>query len=328
MKSNLKFTSCGLKSFSIFLIFGSVMSFVLAADFPSKPIRLVIPFPPGGGADAVARVVALKLSENLGQVIIVDNKAGAGGSIATDFVSKSEADGYTLLFTTSGHSIQPQLQKVNWDPIKDFSPISLVVTTPLVVAVNPNLPVNSIPELIKLLKEQPGKYSYGSSGLGGPLNLAVEYFKNLANVDIVHVPYSGNGPMTLALLRGDIQLVFDSLNGPLPNIKIGKMRAIGVTSLKRNLILPETPSLDESGVKGYEFLLWDGILGPAGIPKEITQKLNTQLIRAVQTPSVKESLNNLGYTATGNSINEFSELIKSDYEKYGQIIKQLKISVN
>jgi tripartite-type tricarboxylate transporter receptor subunit TctC len=298
------------------------------AQYPLKTIKLVVPFPAGGGTDAVARIVTQKMSEEFNEAIIVDNKIGAGGSVATEFVARAEPDGYTLLFTTSGHAIQPNLQKLNWDPIKDFAPISTLVKNPLVIAVRPDFKASSIKELVRMAKENPGKFTYGSSGSGSALNLSAEYFKSVAKVDIVHIPYSGNGPMTLALLKGEVDMVFDSLTGPLPNIHANKLRALAVTTLNRSFALPDTPTLDEAGLKGYDFSSWSGILAPAGTAKEIIQKLNHQMASVLENPSVREKLMNFGYTPMSSSSQEFQETIKLDLEKYKKMIKDLSISVN
>jgi hypothetical protein len=298
------------------------------AQYPLKTIKLVVPFPAGGGTDAVARIVTQKMSEEFNEAIIVDNKIGAGGSVATEFVARAEPDGYTLLFTTSGHAIQPNLQKLNWDPIKDFAPISTLVKNPLVIAVRPDFKASSIKELVRMAKENPGKFTYGSSGSGSSLNLSAEYFKSVAKVDIVHIPYSGNGPMTLALLKGEVDMVFDSLTGPLPNIHANKLRALAVTTLNRSFALPDTPTLDEAGLKGYDFSSWSGILAPAGTAKEIIQKLNHQMASVLENPSVREKLMNFGYTPMSSSSQEFQETIKLNLEKYKKMIKDLSISVN
>ena len=298
------------------------------AQYPLKTIKLLVPFPAGGGTDAVARIVTQKMSEEFNEAIIVENKIGAGGSVATEFVARAEPDGYTLLFTTSGHAIQPNLQKLNWDPIKDFAPISTLVKNPLVVAVRPDFKANNIKELVRMAKENPGKFTYGSSGSGSALNLSAEYFKSVAKVDIVHIPYSGNGPMTLALLKGEVDMVFDSLTGPLPNIHANKLRALAVTTLNRSFALPDTPTLDEAGLKGYDFSSWSGILAPAGTSKEIIQKLNHQMASVLENPSVRERLMNFGYTPMSSSSQEFQDMIKLDLEKYKKMIKDLNISVN
>ena len=298
------------------------------AQYPLKTIKLLVPFPAGGGTDAVARIVTQKMSEEFNEAIIVENKIGAGGSVATEFVARAEPDGYTLLFTTSGHAIQPNLQKLNWDPIKDFAPISTLVKNPLVVAVRPDFKASNIKELVRMAKENPGKFTYGSSGSGSALNLSAEYFKSVAKVDIVHIPYSGNGPMTLALLKGEVDMVFDSLTGPLPNIHANKLRALAVTTLNRSFALPDTPTLDEAGLKGYDFSSWSGILAPAGTSKEIIQKLNHQMASVLENPSVRERLMNFGYTPMSSSSQEFQDMIKLDLEKYKKMIKDLNISAN
>ena len=297
-------------------------------SFPIKTIKLVVPFPAGGGTDAVARIVTQKMSETFNESIIVENKIGAGGSVATEYVAHAEPDGYTLLFTTSGHAIQPHLQKLNWDPIKDFTPISTLVKNPLVIAVRPDFKANSIKYLIKMAKDNPGKFTYGSSGSGSALHMSAEYFKSVAKVDIVHIPYSGNAPMTLALLKGEVDMVFDSLTGPLPNIHAGKLRALAVTTLKRSFALPETPTLDEAGLKGYDFSSWSGILAPAGTPQDIVQKLNHQMAIALENASVRERLMNFGYTPMSSSSQELQDTIAQDLEKYKRMIKDLNISAN
>ena len=298
------------------------------ANYPSKTIKLIVPFPAGGGTDAVARIVTQKMGDLFNASIIVENKIGAGGSVATEFVARALPDGYTLLFTTSGHAIQPNLQKLNWHPVKDFYPVSTLVTNPLVLAVKNDFEADSIKELINLAKANPGKLTYGSSGLGSALNLSAEYFKTTAKVDIVHVPYSGNGPMTLALLKGEVNMVFDSLTGPLPNIKSNKLKALAVTSLKRSFALPDTPTLDEAGVKGYDFSSWSGILAPANTPKSIVENLNLQIKQALQDKSVREKLMGFGYSPIHSTSQEFQDLISSDLDKYKLMIKDLKIEIN
>jgi hypothetical protein len=319
-----------LLKFSFLMLLNAVASCCVLAQsaYPLKTIKLVVPFPAGGGTDAVARIVTQKMSETFNESIIVENKIGAGGSVATEYVAHAEPDGYTLLFTTSGHAIQPHLQKLNWDPIKDFTPISTLVKNPLVIAVRPDFKANNIKDLIKMAKDNPGKFTYGSSGSGSALHMSAEYFKSVAKVDIVHIPYSGNAPMTLALLKGEVDMVFDSLTGPLPNIHAGKLRALAVTTLKRSFALPDTPTLDEAGLKGYDFSSWSGILAPAGTPQDIVQKLNHQMAIALENTSVRERLMNFGYTPMSSSSQELQDTIAQDLEKYKRMIKDLNISAN
>ncbi len=319
-----------LLKFTLMMFLNAVASccFLAQSSYPLKTIKLVVPFPAGGGTDAVARIVTQKMSETFNESIIVENKIGAGGSVATEYVAHAEPDGYTLLFTTSGHAIQPHLQKLNWDPIKDFTPISTLVKNPLVIAVRPDFKANNIKDLIKMAKDNPGKFTYGSSGSGSALHMSAEYFKSVAKVDIVHIPYSGNAPMTLALLKGEVDMVFDSLTGPLPNIHAGKLRALAVTTLKRSFALPETPTLDEAGLKGYDFSSWSGILAPAGTPQDIVQKLNHQMAIALENTSVRERLMSFGYTPMSSSSQELQDTIAQDLEKYKRMIKDLNISAN
>jgi len=325
----MKLSLCLTNAFLLFSVLLSHQTTCFAeTNFPTKTIKLIVPFPAGGGTDAVARIVTQKITDEFNASIIVENKIGAGGSVATEFVARSPSDGYTLLFTTSGHCIQPHLQKVNWNPIKDFTPISTLVTNPLVVAVRADFEAENIKDLIRLAKDKPNKFTYGSSGAGSALNLSAEYFKYMANVEIVHVPYSGNGPMTLALLKGEVDMVFDSLTGPLPNIRSNRLRPLAVTSLNRSFALTDTPTLDEAGIKGYNFSSWSGILAPANTPKDIVQKLNAQINRALLDKSVRERLNGFGYSPIASSTQEFQDLIKDDLEKYKKMIKDLKIEVN
>ena len=324
---NMKYRDLKLALIFIVFSFGQMIAWS-DTNYPTKTIKLIVPFPAGGGTDAVARIVTQKMGDLFNETLIVENKIGAGGSVATEFVARSQPDGYTLLFTTSGHAIQPNLQKLNWHPTKDFYPVSTLVTNPLVLAVKNDFEADSIKELINMAKESPGKLTYGSSGLGSALNLSAEYFKSSAKVDIVHVPYSGNGPMTLALLKGEVNMVFDSLTGPLPNIKSNKLKALAVTSLKRSFALPDTPTLDEAGIKGYDFSSWSGILAPASTPKSVVEKLNLQIKQALQDKSVREKLMGFGYTPVHSTSQELQDLISSDLEKYKQMIKDLKIEIN
>ena len=296
-----------------------------AQAYPVRSIHLIVPFPPGGGADVTARTIAQKVSETIGQTVVIDNRAGAGGNIGTEATARSAPDGYTYLLTTNGHTIQPNLQKVPWDPIKDFAPVSLVVTYPLVVVVHPSVQATSIKELIALAKARPGKLSYGSSGPGTNLNLAVELLKSLAGIDILHVPYKGNAPVTTAILSGEIQLVVDSLTGPLPHIRSGKLRALAVTSNKRSPVLPDLPTMAEAGVSDYEFLAWSGILAPAGTPKDVVARFAAELAKAVTTQAVSDRLTGLGYEPVSNSPDQFAAFIAAELAKYRKIIKEAGI---
>lgn len=294
------------------------------SSYPSRPIRLIVPFPPGGGADVTARTVAQKMSESIGRPVVVENRSGAGGNIGTEAVARAAPDGYTLLQTTNGHAIQPHLRRLSWDPVKDFAPISLVNTFPLVIAVNPSVQANTLRELIAYAKANPGKLSYGSSGTGGPLHLGAEIFKSAVGVDILHVPYKGNAPMTMAVVSGEVSMVFDSLTGPLPNIRAGKLKALTVTGRRRSEVLPDVPTASESGVPViYE--AWNGVLAPAGTPSDIIARLNREFVKAVAAPDVHQKLSALGYDPLTNTPEQFAALIAADLERFGKIIRELGI---
>ncbi len=296
-----------------------------AQDYPSKPIRWIVPFPPGGGADATARTITQKLTENTGKTVIVDYRSGAGGNIGTEFVARAPADGYTILQTTNGHTIQPHLRKQSWDPVADFAPITIVASYPLLIAVHPSVPAQNLRELVQYAKANPGKLSYGSSGNGGPLHLGAEIFKRAAGVDILHVPYKGNAPMTLAVLAGEVSMVFDSMTGPLPNVRAGKLRALGYMGEKRSPQLPDVPTATEAGVP-VVYAAWNGMLAPAGTPPEALAWLHREIVRAVASPEVTERLSTLGYEPrTSSSTREFAALIASDLDRFGKIIKEAGI---
>jgi tripartite-type tricarboxylate transporter receptor subunit TctC len=300
-------------------------SAVLAQSFPNKPIRLIVPFAAGGGVDAVGRALAHKLGEGLGQTVIVENRGGAGGSIATEAVARANADGYTLLITTHGHAIQPALQKTPWDPLRDFAPVMQVLSFAFIMTVHPSVPARSPQELIAYAKANPGKLTYGSSGQGGPIHFAMEIFKSVAGVDIVHVPYKGNGPMTAALIAGEVNMAMDSMAVSLPQVRAGKLRGLAVSSTKRWPLAPEIPTLAESALPGYEEVGWHGILAPAGTPPEIVARLHRELAKANGSSDTRERLLGLGFEPMINSPDEFTNRIRADVAKYAKIVKVVGI---
>ncbi|OGA77371.1 MAG: hypothetical protein A3G81_09660 [Betaproteobacteria bacterium RIFCSPLOWO2_12_FULL_65_14] len=298
-----------------------------AQDYPTKPIRWIVPFPPGGGADATARTISQKMTENTGKTIVVDYRPGAGGNIGTEFVSRAPADGYTILQTTNGHAIQPHLRKLSWDPLKDFIPITVVASYPLLIAVHPSVPAQNLKELIAYAKANPGKLTYGSSGPGGPLHIGAEIFKRTAGVDILHVPYKGNAPMTLAVVSGEVSMVFDSMTGPLPQIRAGKLRAIGYMGEKRSPQLPDVPTAKEQGVPAV-YAAWNGMMAPAGTPPEAIAWLHREIVRAVASKEVTERLSGLGYEPGTLPQEEFARMVAADVERFGKIIKEVGIRVD
>lgn len=302
-----------------------------AQPFPNKPVKFIVPFPPGGGAESTARLVAQKLSERLGQAVVVETKPGAGGNIGTEFVARSPKDGYTMLLATSGMSIQPHLARLGWDPIKDFAPIGLIASYALVIAAHPSVSAQILPDLVSQAKANPGKISYGSSGSGGPLHMGAELFSHQAGIKLLHVPYKGNAPMTLAILGGEINLVFDSLVGPLPNIRAGKLKALAWTGKKRNPNLPDVPTVGE--LKGlqmaqFEYESWNGVVVAAGTPPEVVNKLSQELAQVMAMPEVKERLTAMGYEPRSEIREEFGAVIAHDYKRFGQVIREAGIKLD
>lgn len=318
-------------TFSLYSILAALAGAqVIAQGFPSKPIRFIVPFPPGGGADVTARTIGQKMSEQIGQAVIIENRAGAGGNIATEYVARQAGDGYTMLLTTNGHTIQPHLATtpLGWDPIKDFTALSIVALYPVVVAVHPSVPATGMKELVSYAKANPGKLTYGSSGNGAPLHIAAEMFKSAAGVNILHVPYKGNAPMTTAVVAGEVSMVFDSMTGPLPHIRAGKLRAIGYSGKQRSAVLPEVPTIAETVLPGFDYEAWNGVIAPAGVPRDIAARLAGDLGRSVATPDVNKRLSDLGYIPLTNTPDQFAAIIASDLAKFGKIIKEAGIKAD
>jgi tripartite-type tricarboxylate transporter receptor subunit TctC len=291
--------------------------------YPNKAIRFIVPFPPGGGAESTARLVGIKMGEGLGVPVIIDTRAGAGGNIGTEIVANAPPDGYTILLATNGTTISPHLQKLTWDPVKSFEPVALIATYSLVIAAHPSTPGKTLREVVAYAKANPGKLSYGSSGTGGPLHMGAEMFKRAVGVDILHVPYKGNAPATLAILAGEVNLTFDSPVGPAPNIRAGKLRGLAVTGKKRSSILPDLPTVTETGLANFNYEAWNGVSAPAGTPREIVQKLNAEVVRVVALPEIRNRLIELGYEPQTNTPAEFTSLISSDYQRFGPVVKEL-----
>jgi tripartite-type tricarboxylate transporter receptor subunit TctC len=300
-----------------------------AQAYPTKPSRFVVPFAAGGGVDLTARIVAQKMSESLGQSILIENRTGAGGIVGADVVAKSAPDGYTFLVTTSGHAILPNLSKtLPWDPIKDFTPVSRVVSYPLLLVVNPSVPVNSASGLIALAKEKPGALNYGTGGIGTPPHLAMELLKSMAGVNIVHIPYQGNGPATVAVMRGEVQIILDTMMGPLEAVRAGKLRALAVTSRERSPLLPEIPTLNEAALPGYAFEGWTGMFAPASTPGDIIDRVNAELAKALAAPEVKQRLIEIGYIPAADTPQQFAGVVAEDLVKIRKIVEQAGIAIN
>ena len=313
-----------LKSALFFLVCFLEFSLVYAY-FPDKTIKLIVPFPAGGGADAVARLVADRLSIRLDQTVLVDNKAGAGGSIGALTVANAPADGYTLLINNNGHAIVPNLQPVTWDPVKDFVAISQVSVLPMILFTNVNSPITSISQLISLAKSSSKSLTYGSSGIGGPLHLGMELFAKRADIKLLHVPYKGNAPMVAALLSEEIDLSMDTRAISYPLTQQGKLRALAVLSAKRLKSTPELPTINELGLTGFTYEGWQGIFAPKNTPPSVVAKLNKELNLMIDQVDVRKKLEDLGNEPHPSTPKEFADLIQSEFIRYKKIITENQI---
>ena len=304
------------------LVFGSANAY--AQSYPSKPIRLVVPYPPGGPLDIMARAIGQKLTEAWSQPVVVDNRAGAGGNIGADLVAKSPADGYTLLMgAVATHAINPTLYaKIPYDPVRDFTPVALVAQVPNILVVNPAVPVKSVTELIELARAKPGYLNFGSGSTGSTGHLAGELFKTMAGVQMVHIPYKGGAPAMADLLAGQVQLMFDNLANALPNVKAGRLRALAVTTLARSPAMPDLPTMAESGLPGFDLTTWFGLMVPAGTPPEIVAKLNAEIVRALNAKDMRERLEKMGAEPPANNTPEhFAAFVRAEAAKYAKVVK-------
>ena len=293
------------------------------AQYPNKPIKMVVPFLAGGTTDILARAMAAELQKAFGQAVVVENKAGAGGNIGADFVAKSAPDGYTLLMGTVGtHGINVTLYpKMPYDAVKDFAPVSLVAAVPNVLVAAPTFPVNSVKELIDAAKKDPNKITFASSGAGTSIHLSAELFKQLAGVQMTHIPYKGSSAAIPDVMSGQVNVMFDNAPTVMPQIRGGKLKAIAVTTSKRSPALPNTPTIAEAGLPGYEASSWFGVLAPAGTPKEIVEKLSQAISKSLQTAEIRERLAAQGADAVGNTPEQFAAHIKSEIDKWAKVVK-------
>lgn len=302
----------------------------LAGPYPDKPIRLVVPFPPGGTTDLLGRVLATRLSETLGQQVVVDNRPGAGGTIGSDVVAKAPADGYTLLFGTVGtQSINATLyKKLPFDAQKDFSPVALFAGVPNILVVNPNVPARNVRELVSYAKANPGKLNMGSAGNGTTNHLSGELFKSMAGIEIVHVPYKGSGPAMADLLANQVQLMFDNLPGSLPHVKAGRLRALAVTSATRSPALPDVPTMAEAGISGYEADVWFGVVAPRGLPPAVASRLSQEITRIAQDKAMRDKLVHAGASPLTSTPEQFSVLIRRDTDKWAKLVRESGASID
>jgi tripartite-type tricarboxylate transporter receptor subunit TctC len=298
----------------------------LAQPYPTKPVRVVVPLAPGGPVDTVTRLIAVKLAEQLGQQIVVDNRPGAGGSVGGDLVARSAPDGYTLLMASNGTiAISPHLLKLAYDAERDLAPITLVGTSPQVLVVHPSLPARSVPDLVKLAKAKPGSINFGSAGQGATSHLASELLKELAGIDIVHIPYKGAGPALNELVAGQTQMMITGVSAALPFIKTGRLRALAVTSTRPLAVLPGVPPIAES-VPGYEVTTWYGLFARSGTPPAIISRLNQEVAQALALPDIKAKLTGLGVDPEPNTPSEFATMIRQETAKWGALVKKLGLT--
>jgi tripartite-type tricarboxylate transporter receptor subunit TctC len=297
------------------------LSATAASKYPDHPVKMIVGFAPGGAADLLGRTAAHALTDGLGQQVVVENRPGAGGLIATNYAAKTTPDGYTLLFTSIPHVINPHLRKVEYDPVKSFEPVIQFVSVPLVLAVNPQLPVHSVKDLIDYAKARPGKINYASAGSGSSSHLAMELFKEMAGVKLNHIPYKGTGALLPDLIAGRVSATIASAVPLIPQIRNGKLRGLATTGPKRSAAIPDLPTIAAT-VPGYEVINWFGVLAPAGTPKPIVARLNEVLNKALQQPRMVKLLNARGADVVGGTPDEFARVIKADYVKWGKIVKE------
>jgi len=295
----------------------------VAQEYPAKAIRIVVPYSPGGGLDVVGRPIAQKLSESFGQPVVIDNRPGGGTTIGTTVVAKAPADGYTLLLTLSALTISPSLYPhLPYDPVTDFSPVIWIGTTSYLLSVHPSVPANNVKQLIALSKSMPDKFSYSSPGNGTDPHMAAELFKIMTGVKWTHIPYNGGGPAAVAVMGGQVGLTFLPTSVGTPFVTAGKLKALGISTAKRSTLLPELPTIAESGVPGYEAEAWSGILAPAGTPKEIVAKLNGAIAKIVHTPEYKALLEARLVEPVGSSVEQFSNRIRDDVAKWRKVVRE------
>ncbi len=307
---------------AIVLLATAAFANTVAQDYPSKPVRIIVPFAPGGGTDLSARIIAQKLSESLGANFVVENRPGAAGIVGTETVAKSKPDGYTMLVVSSSHAMNPAMyEKMPYDTARDFAPISLLMSGPTLVVAHPSLPAKNARELIALAKARPGTLTFASAGHGTPPHMAGELFKALAKIDILHIPYKGNGPAYTDLMAGQVSLMFPNIATSLPYAKSGRMRAIGVGSKQRSAIAPEIPTIHESGLPGYEMSSWFGLLAPAGTPPTVASRLQQEITRIFKQADVRDKLLAQGVEPVGSTPQEFTVFLAAETTQWAKIIK-------
>lgn len=300
---------------------------VHAQAYPTKPVRFVIPFAPGGGNDVIGRIVAQQMTAQLGRTVIVDNRGGAGGAVGSEAVSNAAPDGYTLLMASSGtHAINPVLYKVSYDPVRDFEPVSMLASAPSILVVHPSMPVRTVRDLIKVAKAQPGQLNFASAGTGSTVHLTGEIFGSMAGVKIVHVPYKGSGPALTDLLAGQVQMMFSTMPAVLPHVRSGRLRGLAVTCAQRSKSVPDLPTVSESGVPGYDVVTWYGVMAPARTPPPVITTLHAAIVKSLDHPTVAETLNAQGAIPAASTPAKFGEFARTELGRYRKVIQALRIT--
>ena len=314
-----------LRAFGVLLLLTTAAA---AQEYPTKPVRLIVPFPPGGSNDVVGRIVATQLGERLGKQVVVDNRGGAGGVLGTEAAANAPPDGYTLLVISLAHAVNPGLYKLKYDPIKSFVPVAMLGSGVNVLCIHPSVPVSTLQELIALAKQKPGELNYASAGPGSFQHMGSELFKLMAGVDIVHVPFKGGGPAMIDVVGGHSQLVLSSLIQTMPHIRSGKLKPLGTGGAKRSAILPDIPTIAEAGVPGYEMANWWGIVAPAGTPQAIVDKLAAEIAAVLSSPETQKVFSNEGAEVVQKAGAEFGRFIESELAKWQRVVKEAKIKAD
>ncbi len=301
-----------------------------AQAWPAKPVRMVVPFPPAGGTDVIARVIGPRLGEALGQQVLIDNRAGANGNVGTELVARAAPDGYTVLLNGGGTlAVNPSLySRLPYDSVRDFAPVSMVALQPSVLVVHPSVPARSVSELITLARSRPGQLNYASSGSGSLAHLCAEVFKRMAKIDMLHVPYKGAGPSLADLLAGQVHLIFASSPSVMPHVRNGRLRALGVTTAKRVRATPEVPTIAEAGLPGFELTGWYGLLAPAGTPSPVVNRLNVDLVKTLNVADVQEKLVDQGLEVATSTPREFADFLKAEIAKYARVVREAGVKVD
>jgi tripartite-type tricarboxylate transporter receptor subunit TctC len=300
---------------------------VMAQAWPSKQIRIIVPFPPGAFNDTLGRTLASELPKSLGQPVIVENKPGSGSLVGTELAAKSAPDGYTLFIAALPFSVIQSLYKTSFDVTRDFAPITLAGVSDNMLVANPAFPANSVPELIKLAREKPGRVNYGSSGSGTSVHLCMELFKTMSNTQMTHIPYKGSAPVVADLIAGQVDIMFDNLPNVIQQVKAGRMKALAISGSKRSPLAPEVPTVAEAGVPGFEVTVWFGLLAPAGVPRDIILRLNAESTKIINSPEVTDRFLKLGVSPSTGTPEQFGDLVKSEVGRWAKVIKDAGIKV-